>query len=311
MNHFITKSEDITADKLSRLLEQPIKIVQILKTGQTNMGAFAHLIADNRMLFIKWTRPDSYSSRKAQFNRRAVWFSKLQEGLDIPAVKYFAALANDEGASTIILEDLSSTHTQWTPNLPAWEQHCVDNLSALHSGFWNDPRLDEIKPNVDPETVGEWRIRMRHRVDGMFSELGLSDKVEMHDLINQPLWEDYFDRVRKQPLTILHGDPHPRNFLYSTSEAVLIDWELVRLGVPTVEDLMHLIVFSCLQKHKELIARYQRQTPYEEEQFEYDWRIALCLSPLLATAFWATGMRGKRLTVAYESSLQAKRLVLG
>jgi hypothetical protein len=53
MNHFITKSEDITADKLSRLLEQPIKIVQILKTGQTNMGAFAHLIADNRMLFIK------------------------------------------------------------------------------------------------------------------------------------------------------------------------------------------------------------------------------------------------------------------
>ena len=102
----------------------------------------------------------------------------------------------------------------------------------------------------------------------------------MHDLINQPLWEDYFDRVRKQPLTILHGDPHPRNFLYSTSEAVLIDWELVRLGVPTVEDLMHLIVFSCLQKHKELIARYQRQTPYEEEQFEYDWRIAILLKSI-------------------------------
>jgi aminoglycoside phosphotransferase (APT) family kinase protein len=311
MDHFIAESEDITSEKLSRLLEQPIKTVQILKTGQTNMGAFAHLIADDRKLFVKWTRPDGYSSRKAQFNQREVWFSKLQKELDIPTVKCFAALANDEGASTIILDDLSSTHAQWEPGLPAWEQQCVDALAALHSGFWNDRRLEPLRRNVDPEPVEEWQTRMRHRVDGMLAELGSSDKSELHELINQPLWEDYFDRARKQPLTILHGDPHPRNFLYSAREAVLIDWELVGVGVPVVEDLMHLIVFSCMSKHQELIERYQTRTPYGKDQFEYDWRTALCLSPLLASAFWANGMRGERLKDAYESSLQAKRLVLG
>ncbi|MBD3647364.1 MAG: phosphotransferase [Pseudomonadales bacterium] len=302
-DHFITGTEDLTPDRLSSLLDIDVRQLRVERTGETTSGGHAHCQINNDKRFIKWTRPEAYTPRKARANQREVWFYRNLGTFDMHACRCIAAYANDEGASTIILEDISATHTPWTPALPDWEPKCVDALAALHSRFWNDPRLDALLPET--EALDAWRARMHHRVEGMARELALADSSELHELVDLPIWAKWFERAETQPLTIQHGDAHSRNFLFTDNEAVLIDWELLGAGVP-VMDLMHLLVFDAFAKIDELVPRYLSQTPYETSEFESDWHMALLLAPLLASAFWQNGLRAHRLKERFDFAMAAK-----
>ena len=306
-NHelFVTDSADISPERLSLLLARKIARVAILRTGETSKRAYAHIAADGDSFFVKWTRPQEYSKRKAHANRREVWFYQTLGDSDLPASRCFAALADDAGASTLILEDLSDIYTPWTTQTRNWEHQCVDALATLHARFWNDPRL-EILARDTVESLDDWRSRMHGRVEGMSDDLGGRDISAIQKLIDSPAWQDYFARSQRHPLTIQHSDTHRFNFMYSEQGAVLVDWELVEIGVPTV-DLAQFIVFNCLSRRDELVERYRGQTPYDMHQFENDWRMALCLCPLLVSAFWQNGMRGNRLHEAFDASLTAIR----
>lgn len=251
---------------------------------------------------MKWTRPDRYSPRKAHCNQREVWFYDAMASLDAHACRCLAAEADDEGASTIILEDLSATHVPWSEAPADWAEQCVDALASLHSRFWNDPQLAALAPN--PEPLDAWRARMHKRTDGMAQELGLRDTTGLHEFVDLDLWDTFFVRAEQDPATIQHGDAHSRNFMFGENGAVLIDWELVGMGVP-VMDLMHLVVFDCQDRMDMLAEGYVAQTPYDKDLFEADWHAALLLSPLLASAFWQNGLRGDELQRRYELAMVA------
>lgn len=305
-SRFITNPADITQASLSAILDREVQSVDVEHTGETSAGAYAHCVADGERLFIKWTRPDRYSPRKVQSNQREVWFYDTMASLDAHACKCLAAHANDDGASTIVLEDLSETHVPWSKAPPDWAQQCVDALASMHARFWNAPELAVLAPN--PEPVDAWRGRMHQRVDGMAQELALRESAELHQLVDLDLWDTFFVRATQDPRTIQHGDAHSRNFLYGEDGAVLIDWELVGMGVP-VMDLMHLVVFDCQDQMDALTERYRARTPYDNDLFEFDWRAALLLAPLLASAFWQNGLRGEVLERRFELAMNALRRV--
>lgn len=301
---FVTHVQDLTPGRLSNLLDINVRQVHVERTGETTSGGYAHCLVNDEKRFIKWTRQEAYTLRKAWSNKREVWFYRNLGAFDVHACRCLAAYANDEGASTIILEDISATHSPWTPALPNWEAQCVDALAALHSSFWNDPRLDSLLPEA--EALEAWRSRMHQRVEGMAQELALADSSELHELVDLPLWAKWFERAERQPLTIQHGDAHARNFLYTDDEAVLIDWELLGAGIP-VMDLMHLLVFDGFAKMDALVPRYLSRTPYEPSEFDSDWHMALLLAPLLASAFWQNGLRGNKLKERFDLAMAAKR----
>jgi len=305
-DYFITGPADITAASLSELLDGEVRSVMVTRTGETSSGAYAHVVADGERLFIKWTRPDRYTPRKAEANNREIWFYETLGSLDVHACRCLAGRADDKGASTIILEDLSQTHVPFSAAPPGWEGQCVDALASLHAGFWNDPRLDVLRPQ--PEPLDAWRERMHKRVEGMAQELALPDTSELHELVDLGIWDEFFVRLERAPKTIQHGDSHSRNYLFGKEGAVLIDWELVGMGVPVI-DLMHLLVFDCQPRMNELIERYRQQTPYEKDMFDADWRWALLLAPLLASAFWQNGLRGEVLARRFELAMAAMRHV--
>ncbi|MEM7019465.1 MAG: aminoglycoside phosphotransferase family protein [Pseudomonadota bacterium] len=309
MKQYITNAQEISPAVLSALLDRQISQVELSKTGETLNGAFAHVTADGEMLFIKWTKPKSYSKRKAYFNQREVWFYQTLDTSDIPVPHCFFAHADEAGASTIILEDISHSHSAWAEDTPNWEIQCIDTLASLHSKLWNDPRLELIQQGQPDINIEAWRKNLHPRVQGMADELGVADAAELHALVDHPMWEKYMQRAKRAPQTLLHSDTHRMNFLHSEHGAILIDWELLQSGVPA-NDLMQFVIFNCPSKQDELIKRYKAQTHYSLDEFNADWKTSVCLSPLYVSAFWQNGVCGERLETLFECSMRATRKVL-
>jgi Phosphotransferase enzyme family len=116
----------------------------------------------------------------------------------------------------------------------------LGTLSQVHAPFWGSPRLTE----------GGDLSWLQHPVTGGFADLlrasgfaiirafldipykkSLLDAAGADmDAMEAAFWK-LQDRVARDPITLLHGDPHPRN-TYSLPDGQMgvLDWQLVRRG---------------------------------------------------------------------------------
>ena len=302
----VLSPSDLTPEVLGPILGAEIRSVEVRRTAMTLAGAFALVRIDGADRFVKWTRPESRSDAKAERNRREcrlLTTADLPD--DVPVPRCYAAVATDDGSSTIVLDDLSASWAPSTPQTPNWRERAVDALAALHTAFVDVDRRVAFERAAP--VVGEVRARLRSRVDEMRATdaVGFEPLATLARLVEADDWETPLARLAAgDRVTLLHGDSHAGNFLYERegARAMLIDWELVEVGVPT-DDLAMFLGFYGPRDLGPLLDRYRRASGADGDEFASDWRRSVLRLPLVVTAFWQNGARGQQLRDALDRAL--------
>lgn len=302
----VMSSDDLTPEVLGSVLGIEVRLVEVRQTGRTLAGGFAFVRIDGLPRFVKWTRPESRSPAKAARNRRECRvLSEAGVRGDLPVPRCHAAIAHDDGTSTIVLEDLSEEWAPFALDTPRWLERSVDALASLHAAFLDNEALgayESSRPRVD-----DVRRRLRSRVADMTAAAVVpsGQLAALNRIVEGADWSAAVDRVvSRERITLLHGDAHVANFLYQRTgeRAMLIDWELIELGVPT-DDVAIFLGFHGPNDLGPLLDRYRSLLGMPKDAFADDWRGSVLRLALAVTAFWQNGMRGSQLRDALSRAL--------
>lgn len=180
--------------------------------------------------------------REARFYRGVA--AMLPAGLTAPCL-----LAEEkDGAATIILEDISDAYRQCTDESPSLEEalQFVRALAALHAA------------GNSPDVIAAWKRTMGSGwYDTIAGRLSYFDSAGQSSLDSLRTTIDEWGcslvarisisdaRLSQfaEEQTILHGDAHYGNALYSPESAVLLDWGNACLG-PGEIDLAHAVALN-------------------------------------------------------------------
>ncbi|MFP5322145.1 MAG: aminoglycoside phosphotransferase family protein [Acidimicrobiia bacterium] len=302
----VRSPDDPVPEVLGPILGTGVAVVEVRRTGTTLAGAFAFVSIDGAPRFVKWTRPECRSEAKAERNRRECRvLTDAGRREDVPVPRCHAAIALDDGSSTIVLDDLSATWAPSAPDVPRWRERAVDALATLHSAFSDGDRpLAHERPGPSVEEV---RARLRARVRGMAAEEAVPSEqlAALERIVEGDEWAGSVRRAAAgDRVTLLHGDAHPGNFLYERSgdRAMLVDWEMVEVGVAT-DDLAMFLGFHGPPDLGPLLHRYRSAVGADDEALAADWRGSVLRLPLVVTAFWQNGVRGERLRRSLDQAL--------
>lgn len=173
------------------------------------------------------------------------FYRNLRDDLDVETMTtYFAEHLEGPSQFLVIGEDITMRGARVPDAVAGLPVEQVDELlatlSRVHAPFWANPRLDG-----DGDLA--W---LQHPVSGGFAEFlrangfaiirAFIDIPYKRELLNatgadMDTMEATFwtlqDRVAHEPITLLHGDPHPRNtYVLPDGRVGLLDWQLVRRG---------------------------------------------------------------------------------
>jgi hypothetical protein len=231
--------------------------------------AFAPGGAGPASVVVKLARPGRATATMRRRRRKEhEFYAAIAPAMAVsPAPRAFAAAWDETtGRSCLVLEDCSTSHAPTPRGLPptrAEAEAAVERLAAVHAAWWNHPPLRDGLPSAAEIAV---RVRSAHRLlseflremDGRLAEAtsrALRDVADAYPaLLSAP---------SSAPVTLLHGDSHPWNFLHPRDGAgrtILLDWESWSIGAGP-HDLVALIAMRSLpdlrqEREAALLARY-------------------------------------------------------
>jgi hypothetical protein len=157
---------------------------------------------------------------------------------------YFAEHLDGPSQFLIVGEDITLRGAQVPDAVAGLSVEQVDSLlatlSRVHAPFWASPRLKDggdMSWLQDPVT-GRFADFLRANGFAIIRAfLDIPYKRELLgaagadiDTMEAAFWA-LQDLVAAEPVTLLHGDPHPRNtYLLPDGSVGLLDWQLVRQG---------------------------------------------------------------------------------
>jgi hypothetical protein len=189
-------------------------------------------------LFLKCSRADLVPGETDtdKVRREIDYYQRLAPlMMRSPSVPCYAA-AYDPHAETshLLLLDVSETHNACVdPCHPENPQRAVRALARLHAFWWDHPRLESLVGELPTQERlhADWADGAR-RTEAFVEMLG--DRLPRH-------WRDTYARVLRslpnlcrrhlsgQNLTLVHGDAHLGNYLFSRTpnvdETYIIDWQ--------------------------------------------------------------------------------------
>lgn len=209
--------------------------------------------ASPRRLFLKWSKP----SLEARSSRNEVEFynSVARDAPGPPLIRcYDAAFDEETGASHLLLEDLSETHTQTVSPLPPAVKDCelaVECLAQFHARWWEHPRLGaDVGRLTTAEEYEELGRLLEKHLAGFLDFLGDRLPAKRRAIYRKVLAGSMYPwrrMLRREGLTVSHGDAHWWNFLYprggTAGGARVFDWHLWHVDVPT-KDLAYMIALN-------------------------------------------------------------------
>ncbi|HEX6280295.1 MAG TPA: oxidoreductase family protein [Pyrinomonadaceae bacterium] len=239
---------------------------------------------------------------------------------------YDAAYTNDRKSSSILLEDLSDSHTQpeagQTPSLVD-TQNAVAALGSFHARWMDHPKLGNgIGKIFDAAWLDDFVRDLERSVTKFVRELG-SELTPAHQRAfefmlsrSRSIWGRLTDRAG---LTVTHGDVHWWNFLYPqdpTRDSVrLFDWQLwhIDLGARDLAFLLALGGFADRRSDLEdgLVQHYYDTLlehgvrGYEWETFQTDYRLSAVRNLNIPVIFWSQGRDRELWSVMLKRSLEA------
>jgi hypothetical protein len=176
------------------------------------------------------------------------FYRDLRADLDVETMTtYFAEHLDGPSQFLIIAEDITLRGAQVPDAVAGLSVEQVDELlatlSRVHAPFWDSPRLrdDGDLSWLNHPITGKFSEFLRTTGFGiirMFLELphkkALLDATgENADSMEAAFWklQEYMGGSAGDPITLLHGDPHPRNtYALPDGRMGILDWQLVRRG---------------------------------------------------------------------------------
>jgi hypothetical protein len=176
------------------------------------------------------------------------FYRDLRADLDVETMTtYFAEHLDGPSQFLIVAEDITLRGAQVPDAVAGLSVEQVDELlatlSQVHAPFWDSPRLrnDGDLSWLNHPITGKFAEFLRANgfsIIRMFLELpykkALLDATgEDADSMEAAFWklQEYMGGSAGDPITLLHGDPHPRNtYALPDGRMGVLDWQLVRRG---------------------------------------------------------------------------------
>jgi hypothetical protein len=344
MKHIISSAEQVTPDWLTIILQKKGllshgKVNRVISgQGQANFASSVwrlevsysqpDLPGAPKKLFLKTADPSLAPGDfdPGQLYKESFFYSEIAHlmGEVFTTPCYDAAYDADTGASHILLKDLSDTHITCLDPLAA--DHCeqaVDALAHLHAYWWDHPRLgkDIGKFPTLEERQQDWADTERC-TNAFMAALGDQLTRSYRTTYEQVLkaLPDLFKRhAANRNLTLVHGDAHLGNYLFSKDPMVrqpyLIDWQFWH---PTIggTDLAFMIATEWEPEtrrllEKSLLQRYYHQllangvNGYAWEDCWNDYRLSVILVCIFIPVWrWAV-FKWELDILALQRSMQA------
>lgn len=178
-------------------------------------------------------------------NDETRFYRDVRVGIDAETLAvYFADHLAGPSQFLIVTEDVTDRGARFpdaTKGLTVDEaDELLTTLAQIHAPFWASTRLEnggDLSWLEHPVT-GPFATFLRTNgfaIIRMFLELpykkALLDAAGTDaDSLEKSFWK-LAERTAQEPVTLLHGDPHPRNtYLLPTGAVGVLDWQLVRRG---------------------------------------------------------------------------------
>lgn len=266
----LRSAEDVTPDVLTSLLrnQQPDVTVTAVTVRRTWQGTTSHLHLDvdyadldtklPRKLFVKTQLntvhdlPPDFDVSLSEggggtvlYDDETRFYRDLRPELNVETMTtYFADHLDGPAPFLILGEDITLRGAEVPDAVTGLSVEQVDQLlttlGRVHAAYWDSPRLDE----------GGDLFWLQHPITGGFAEfLRTNGFAIIRALVEAPYKTALLDatgtdmdgieesfwslqaRVSQGPLTVLHGDPHPRNtYVLPDGRMGVLDWQLVRRG---------------------------------------------------------------------------------
>lgn len=221
--------------------------------------------------------------------------------IDVLPTCFYEEYNQAEGETVLVLEDLSKEYIS-IPISNIKIEHILSScltLSKFHSKFWNDKSLNE--KNFDYIQIIDESNKMikaffkynSHHLSNEFIEM----INEAHTIYNELLTEEYYRKKKGENITVINGDAHISNFMFSKStrnQPKLIDFQFWKVGIGCL-DLAHLTrktttISKSKQDHECIVKKYHKSLveygvgnyTYEECFFDYQ----RCVASLMLNPIW-------------------------
>lgn len=194
----------------------------------------------------------------------------MLEGVSIPQC-YSAAMDEDSGLFTLVLEDLSSHSRPGDALAPCTLDQCASTLGELgklQALLWNAPAVAKLGWLADVQRTHAVFDSLPAGLNGFVARFGARLSGEHLNLFEAVLPRaGEWVRSWKAPTVIQHGDLRSDNLMFGVAPgaapATVIDFQTVRLGPPGLDPAYFLA--SCLPTEerraaeRDLVAGYHNQ----------------------------------------------------
>src|SRR5262249_46693826 len=197
-------------------------------------------------LFVKTCFYDNPFFEKNRLNGRVGnegrFYDELLPTLDAPAARLHGFAARpDEGRYVIVLDDLQAMGATWghatRPLGPDVADTILGHMARMHATYWESSAIHVAvwlpTPHADP--TPESRLRwiqpgLDRLMSGRVGEVpaNMADPKELGEVLLR-----LTAHISRNPITLLHGDPHLGNFAFFASPSgpdrpVFTDWAVHR-----------------------------------------------------------------------------------
>ncbi|MCA4761204.1 ecdysteroid 22-kinase family protein [Mycobacterium sp. SMC-2] len=266
----LQSADDVTPDVLTSLLRRhdPDVAVTGVTVGHTWQGTTSHLHFDvtyadpntrlPQRLFVKTQLstvhelPEAFDESLSEggggtvlYDDETRFYRDLRPDLDVETMTtYFAEHLDGPSQFLIIGEDITLRGAQVPDAVAGLSVEQVDallaTLSRVHAPFWGSPRLadgGDLSWLQHPVTGGfadflrdNGFAIIRALIEAPYKKALLDAAGTDMDGMEAAFWR-LQERVARDPITLLHGDPHPRNtYALPNGQMGVLDWQLVRRG---------------------------------------------------------------------------------
>jgi hypothetical protein len=271
---------------------------------------------------LKVGKPDETSSiaRRRRWKEHA-FYSRVVPVMGIPPVpRPFAAAYDPETMrSHLLLEDLTLTHRATPAPLPPPPDHLrgeIDCLAEVHAWWWNDAEVSAAAAARDEAWIAARAASVQRRRDRFLAAFGdhLPDATRVALETTAGAWPAILRRTARLPLSIVHGDAHPWNFLVplptTSRRTCLLDWEgwSIEPGPHDLASLvaLHLPVGERRALEAEMVGRYSARlqehgvTGYDSASCWDDYRWAIARRVQSPVGLWSRGTSARSWWPALE-----------
>jgi hypothetical protein len=227
------------------------------------------------------------------FAKEAKIYGLLSESPKFAIPKLFGSYEGHSPSHVVlVIEDLSpaTTGSQLAGCSVKDATTILGQLAGIHEHFWGAQNLPENPPGEQIAKVASGGFNTGMEILTSRKQDQISKTIDSYQWLGSNL-ASMFEHRRGKPSTLIHGDFHAENILFTSDPlrpTVLIDWQLSSRG-PAAHDVSHFLVGNLSVSDRQssegdLLQGYYEQLTragtvrYSYDEFYLDYRASVCRS---------------------------------